>query len=87
MPISKKYIGMFKSMQKQYCTAKYGKAGIKDKKVQGIPSCPKGRGVFYATAKKKGIDYKGSLSGILSLNELIDLAVEGIIDGERNSHS
>lgn len=57
MPISSKYLKIFKSMQKTYCTSKYGKDGIKDKEVQGIPSCPKGRGVFYATMKKRGIDY------------------------------
>jgi len=64
-------------MQKQYCISKYGKAGIRDKKVQGISSCPKGRQVFYAWANKRGIDYK------LSLDELLDLAVEGIADGQK----
>lgn len=57
MPISKRYLKIFKSMQKTYCTSEYGKDGIKDKNVQGISSCPKGRQVFYATMKDRGIDY------------------------------
>jgi len=76
MPISKKYLKIFKAMQKQYCTAKYGKAGRKDKKVQGVSSCPKGRQVFYAWANKKGIDYT------LSLDELLEFASEGILIDE-----
>jgi len=62
MPISKKYLKAFRSFQSQYCTSKYGKAGVKDKPVDGIPSCPKGRQVFYATMKSKGIDYTKELA-------------------------
>lgn len=70
MPISKKYLKMFRSMMKQYCTSKYGKDGRIDKTVQGVPSCKKGRGVFYATARKQGIDYE------MTMEELCEYAAE-----------
>jgi len=60
-------------MCKQYCTAKYGKGGRKDKFVQGISTCPKARQVFYAKMNKMGIDYTLALG--LSDEEIKDLSL------------
>jgi len=46
-------------MCEQYCNiSKYGNDGRRDKWVQGVHTCPKARQVFYATMRKKGIDYR-----------------------------
>ena len=75
---------MFRSMQKQYCTSKYGKDGRIDKTVQGVPSCKKGRQVFYATVRKEGIDYTMDVDE-MSLEEVLEFAAERVTsDGEEN---
>ena len=56
MPIAKKWLKTLRSMSKTYCKGNY------DKTVDGVPTCPKSRSVFYATMKKKGIDYTKGLA-------------------------
>jgi len=72
MPISSKYLKLLKGMSSYYCTPKYGKDGIKDKSIQGVSTCKKSRGVFYAYTKKRGIDY--TLSNIKEFEEFAELS-------------
>jgi len=90
MPISSKYLKVLKGMSNQYCTAKYGKGGRRDKNVQGVSTCKKSRQVFYAYMNKMGIDYTLSDDEFkefkelsLSGDDLTKVAAELIIDNAK----
>jgi len=87
VPISNKYLKVLKGMSSQYCTAKYGNDGRRDKNVQGVSTCKKSRSVFYAYMNKHKIKY--ALSDMdefkdlsLSKDDLVKIAAEMIIDNK-----